>query len=238
MIYAELAVDADSVVRSKDNSMTAESSESISPIVQSLVSRFPVLDKNGLSLYLSDIVSWNRRIPLVSRKNTISVLKRLVIQSLLFREFIVEHCSSPAAFAETRIVDIGTGAGFPGLIWKMIDPGSNLTLVERNQKKATFLQREVVVLGMDGVEVVEIDAHVASARLDLKGSFDLAVSFAVGGVERVSPLVDPFLRPGGWYATQRPLSEKSDSITADGNLELTATRKAETGNFCLFCKSG
>ncbi len=158
-------------------------------------------------------------------------------QSVLFRDFLVEQISPFKVFAETGIVDIGTGAGFPGLIWKMVDPKSNLTLVERNQKKATFLQREVVLLGMEGIEVVESDALEASARSDLNGSFDLAVSFAVGGMERVSPYVDPFLRPGGWYATQRPLSEKVAPATSDGNLQLTASLETETGNFCLFRKS-
>ncbi len=217
--------------------MTTEPSEAMLSVVQSLVSRFPVLDERLLNRYLSDIESWKRRIPLVSRKNTLAVLERLVTQSVLFRDFLVEQISPFKVFAETGIVDIGTGAGFPGLIWKMVDPKSNLTLVERNQKKATFLQREVVLLGMEGIEVVESDALEASARSDLNGSFDLAVSFAVGGMERVSPYVDPFLRPGGWYATQRPLSEKVAPATSDGNLQLTASLETETGNFCLFRKS-
>lgn len=217
--------------------MTTEPSESILSVVQSLVSRFPVLEERLLNRYLSDIESWNRRIPLVSRKNTLLVLERLVSQSVLFRDFLVEQISPITVFAETGIVDIGTGAGFPGLIWKMVDPESNLTLVERNQKKATFLQREVVLLGMEGIEVIESDALEASARSDLNGSFDLAVSFAVGGVKRVSPYVEPFLHAGGWYATQRPLSEKADLATSDGNLQLTASLETETGIFCLFRKS-
>jgi 16S rRNA (guanine527-N7)-methyltransferase len=217
--------------------MTTESSESIPLIVKSLVARFPALDEDLVSRYLQDIVSWNRRIPLVSRKNTTSVLERLLTQSVLFREFLIEQIQPVEAFTGARIVDIGTGAGFPGLIWKILEPASNITLIERNQKKVTFLQRTVVLLGLDGLEVVESDALAASARVDLNGFFDLAVSFSVGNVERVSPYVEPFLRAGGWYATQRPFADLSPQATADGNLELTATRKTETGCFCLFRKS-
>ena len=218
--------------------MTTESPESIPSIVKSLVSRFPALNEDLLGRYLCDIESWNRRIPLVSRKSTTTVLERLVKLSVLFREFIIEQIQPAPAFVGTKVVDIGTGAGFPGLIWKILDPASNITLVERSQKKSTFLRRMVVSLGLEGVEVVESDAKVASRQPGVGGSFDLAVSFAVGNMERVAPYIEPFLRPGGRYATLRPLAENCPPATTGGILELVATREMESGRFCLYRKAG
>lgn len=210
--------------------------DTVSAIVEPIFREFGNLNKSLLTQYLEDVVSWNRRIPLVSRKTTFTVLDRLVRQSILLHGHIERHGGLDKPFVSLKIVDIGTGAGFPGIIWKILEPRSSITLIERNHKKATFLMRTATTLGLSDVSVVERDALEASASPDLSNSFDLAVTFAVGDTQRVVPFVDKLLRPGGLYATLRPLEEGAAPIDMAPSLDFVGSRQESFGSFCLYRK--
>jgi len=209
----------------------------IPSLVASLAADFPVLDKIQLSRYLGDIVDWNDRAGLVSKRTTTISLDRLVRQSVQLLEFITRYAVLPQQATPPSVVDIGSGAGFPGIVWKLVEPTLRVTLVERKPKKATFLERMVSVLGMDGVEVVEGDA-VEVAHFDrFRGHFDAATSIAVGAPAAVAHFVEGFLCEGGCYCTMRPRREKRPAETAGKTLVLVATEEQQYGRFSLFRKS-
>lgn len=212
------------------------SPETVSAIVEPIFREFGPLNKTLLTQYLEDVVSWNRRIPLISRKTTFTVLDRLVRQSILLHDYIGEQSGLIKPFERLKTVDIGTGAGFPGIVWKILEPHVSITLIERNHKKVTFLMRTATALGLSDVSVVERDALEASASPDLSNSFDLAVTFAVGDTQRVGPFVDKLLRPGGLYATLRPLGEHAVPNDMGQRMDFVGSRQESFGNFCLYRK--
>jgi 16S rRNA (guanine527-N7)-methyltransferase len=136
-----------------------------------------------------------------------------------------------------EVVDIGSGAGFPGLVWKLLAPELALTLVDRKRKKVTFLERTCVVLRLNDVEVVEGDAVEVSSYERFRGRFDVAVSLAVGTPAEVARFVEPFLRDGGCYCAVRPLEESAQAPDVGKTLSLSATKEAEHGRFFLFRKT-
>jgi len=166
-------------------------------LVTSLVSRHSTLPSTALSTYLREIVNWNNRVALVSRRSTVSVLDRLVGQSVGLWELVEAQRKQPL----TSFVDIGTGAGFPGVIWKMMSPAAMGLLVERREKKATFLDHVVHRLGFADIEVYAGDARDAARRAAVAGAFDVAATLAVATPEDTIPLVRPFLKAGGLFAT-------------------------------------
>jgi 16S rRNA (guanine527-N7)-methyltransferase len=175
---------------------------SIDPIDTGLLADALVAKHNGiprdlLSTYLGEIVNWNNRVGLVSRRSTKTVLERLVSQSVGLWDLVASQCdATPSSY-----VDVGTGAGFPGVIWKMLAPGTSGLLVERREKKATFLDRVTRVLGFGDLEVFSGDARDASQRPGWKGAFELATTLAVATPDETIPLVRPFLSPAGLFAT-------------------------------------
>jgi 16S rRNA (guanine527-N7)-methyltransferase len=196
-------------------------------VAESAVSQYPALPFDPLFSYLSAIVEWNERIGLVSRQRPLEVLARLVSQSARLWEMV-----TAAASPVTRAIDIGTGAGFPGMIWKLLSPGTEIVLVDRRANKATFLQRTVAVLGLDRVEVFQGEAEDAARHSRLQESFDAAATMTVGPLDITIPLVTPFLRPGGVYATVLPTGEEPPPSVSGFRLVTSETDPG--GTRCLF----
>jgi len=166
-------------------------------LVTALVTRHSVLPRPVLSTYLGEIVNWNHRVALVSRRSTISVLERLVGQSVRLWELVEAQREQPL----TSFVDIGSGAGFPGIIWKMMSPAAVGFLVERREKKATFLEHVVHGIGFADIEVYAGDARDAARRAAVAEAFDVAATLAVATPQDTIPMVRPFLKAGGMFAT-------------------------------------
>jgi 16S rRNA (guanine527-N7)-methyltransferase len=214
--------------------MDSQPSPRIRSLARDISADFPALDADVLGQYLGDIIEWNERVPLISRQSTLTVLDRLVRQSAELYEFARRHGELSRGAAGTAVVDIGTGAGFPGLVWKLMDPDLRVTLVERKGKKTTFLERAKIVLRLDRAEIVNGDAWEISGHERFRGRFDVATSFAVGAPADVARHADPFLRDGGCYLTMRPLGEVAvDSIAG---YSLDATEDSVFGRFCLLRK--
>lgn len=94
-------------------------------------------------------------------------------------------------------VDIGSGAGFPGLPMKIAFPDLRPTLIESVGKKTRFLEELVVKLDLDNVSVVTARAEIMAHRDDHREKFDFAVARAVANISTLVELTLPFCRIGG-----------------------------------------
>ena len=216
----------------------AAAPDNVESAVKQLAHDIPALDEYLLARYLNDIVSWNARIPLVSRISTIPVLMRLVRQSALLHDFVREIAGPNLPRGKVNVVDVGTGAGFPGVIWKMVDQSAHVTLIERNQKKATFLQRVASTLGFSGLDIIERDAREISLQPAMNHAFDVALMFAVGRPADVYVYVERLLCPGGWYATVRPRNESKTPAEMGERVKFVAAREEPFGSLCVYRKIG
>jgi 16S rRNA (guanine527-N7)-methyltransferase len=105
-------------------------------------------------------------------------------------------------FGEAAI-DIGSGAGFPGLPIKIVRPALRLTLLEANAKRAAFLERVTQTLALAGVTVVNARAEVAGHDSQHREAYDLALARAVAPLSVLAELALPFLRLGGTLAAPK-----------------------------------
>src|ERR1700681_3911544 len=109
------------------------------------------------------------------------------------------------------VVDVGSGAGLPGLPLKIIRPELELTLVESDQDKAAFLVHACATLGLAGVEVVARRAEEVGHEPRLREAFDVAVARALAPLPVLAELCLPLVRVGG-----RLLAQKTESEDLDG----------------------
>ncbi len=217
--------------------MNNQSPTRLDAITSALVREFPELPATLLARYLADIVTWNDRVGLVSRRSTTAVLDRLVRQSVLMYQFLLENlpaASTTRPDKDLRVVDVGSGAGFPGVVWNLLQSGIRVTMIERKQKKTTFLQRTIKTLDLKHAEAIAGDALELGHRDDLVSGFDVAVSFAVGTPDSVARLIEPFLDSNGVYCTLRPRGEEPQPEIANRVLRLIAFTDHEFGRFCLY----
>jgi 16S rRNA (guanine527-N7)-methyltransferase len=99
-----------------------------------------------------------------------------------------------------RVIDVGTGAGLPGLALKIARPDLRLTLLDSTAKKLGFCRAVADDLGLEGVEIVHARAEAAAKLPELAGQFDLVTARAVAPLGRLLPWLAPFPAPGGLVA--------------------------------------
>lgn len=153
------------------------------------------------SRYLWLLLQWNRAHRLTGYKQPAEIAEKLFLDSLYFLQWVPP--GSP------RVLDLGAGAGIPGLPMKIVEPGIRLTLVEVRRRRLSFLSAVVRELGLKGVSVLSGRAEaLIQAQLELGGAFDVVVTRAMGPLRSVLPLAMAFVRPGGLFIASGPPAGK------------------------------
>lgn len=101
---------------------------------------------------------------------------------------------------KARVIDVGAGAGLPGLALKIARPDLRLTLLDSTAKKLVFCRAVVDDLGLPDVETLHARAEEAGRQPDQAGAYDLAVARAVAPLDKLLLWCAPFVRPGGHVA--------------------------------------
>lgn len=141
-----------------------------------------------LAVHANEMLRWNRSIRLTAITDPVEVAVKHVVDSLLLLRF--------APFPG-RILDFGSGAGYPGIPLALYLPGSRVTVLEASVKKCAFLLRARGMLRLSNVEVVQGRAEERT-RLPL-GMQDHIVTRATAAAGEVIPLLSPYLADGGRF---------------------------------------
>ncbi len=104
-----------------------------------------------------------------------------------------------------QVIDVGTGAGFPGLPLKLVEPSIHLTLLDSQRKRVTFLEEVVGMLKLEGVSCIQARAEEQSRLEDWRECFDCAVSRAVAELRILVELCLPFVKVGGFFLAMKSL---------------------------------
>jgi 16S rRNA (guanine527-N7)-methyltransferase len=158
-----------------------------------------------------------------ARQNLTTLRDREAIERRHFGESLalLDALVSLNALASPAI-DIGAGAGFPGLPIKILRPELELTLLEATGKKARFMTLVVETLGLSGVTVINGRAEELAHDPGHRGAYALALARAVAPLRILVELALPFVRPGGYLASpkgsgaQREIREAADALRLCG----------------------
>lgn len=123
------------------------------------------------------------------------IKQRHFLDSLIAVEIINSHAKTKTP----KVVDIGSGAGFPGLVLAIAMPNINLTSVEATGKKIDFQKQALAEMKLGNVEAIHARAEELSNNPKYREQFDFAVSRAVADLAILSELCLPFVKPGGYF---------------------------------------
>jgi 16S rRNA (guanine527-N7)-methyltransferase len=141
------------------------------------------------AMYKNELLDWNARTNLISENSAGEIITRHFLDSLTALQFITK----PRAL----IIDIGSGAGFPGLPLKIARPDLKIYLLEANRKKVSFLKHVIRLLQLEETQVLH-DRVENILKTDLwKEKFDLLISRATFKMDELMNLGDFFLAPAG-----------------------------------------
>ena len=174
------------------------------------------------SIYALELAKWNRRMNLTAIERPEEVQLKHFLDSLTIAPILRER-----GLDSGRLVDVGSGAGFPGLPLKIALPNLRLALVEATGKKARFLEHIVATLGLKDVEVLCGRAEELAHDPSLRERFDVAVSRAVAEMNALLELTLPFCRPGGIMVAQKKGDVAAELTAAHRALETLGGRLLE-----------
>ncbi len=147
-----------------------------------------------LAAYRDLVLDWNRRFNLTAVKDPAEVDRRLVLDAL---RLLPAFDLATAGLARPGLVDVGSGAGFPGLVLKIARPQLDVTLLDATGKKVRFLDHAATELGLDHVAAVHGRAEELGHDRAHRGRYDVATARAVAALPTLLEYVVPFLRVGG-----------------------------------------
>jgi len=149
------------------------------------------------SSYLDLLVKWNQKINLTSEKSSQDILLRHIFDSLQYAPFIS---------TQDEIVDIGSGAGFPGIPLKIIYPELVATLIESQRKRCSFLETVISQLGLTAIKVIHDRAEKTSPERLVKA----VILRGVSDIKSCLELATPFLGEGGKVVLKKGLEERGE----------------------------
>ena len=147
-------------------------------------------EQTAFETYIGLLAAWQRVYRLVGSADPGWVVDELILDSLLFGPFLPSTA--------TRVLDLGSGAGIPGIPLKIVSPALRFTLLDARRRRASFLATVVRELGLSDTEVIPHRSEEALARRpELRAGFDAVVTRCAGGLASVARSATPFLAPGG-----------------------------------------
>jgi len=179
----------------------------------------PQVDAFGL--YYQQLLIWNERISLTSITDYEEVQVKHFLDSLSCLQVL------DTVAPDARCIDIGAGAGFPGLPLKIVWPRLQLTLLESVGKKVRFLTHMVEAMGLQETDIVQGRAEELGRNPDYREAFDVALARAVAQMSVLVEYALPLVRVGGIFVAQKGDDIEVEMKSAGAAIELLGGRLQE-----------
>lgn len=148
-----------------------------------------------LDTYANLLVDWNTRMNLTGITDSEGIMTRHFEDSLTMLHFI----SLPE---KACVIDVGTGAGFPGMVLKICRPDLDMTLLDSLQKRLVFLDEVATQLKLS-VKTVHLRAEEGGRKPECREKFDLACARAVANLRELSEYCLPYVKVGGQFVSMK-----------------------------------
>ena len=171
--------------------------------------------KKQFLTYYKNLVLWNQVMNLTAITDMEEVYTKHFVDSLSF----IKAISGQAMPEGSRLIDVGTGAGFPGLPLAIVYPDLQVTLMDSLNKRIRFLDDTVEQLGLANIRTVHARAEELARNKQHREQYDLCCSRAVANISTLSEYCLPFIKQGGLFISYK--SEKAEEELKESGKAVT-----------------
>ncbi len=172
------------------------------------------------------LLEWNEKFNLTAIREVEQIRRKHFLDSLTCFLAFGDH-------KPNSLIDIGTGAGFPGIVLKIMIPKMRLTLVESVGKKASFCEHVVQALKLDNVQVIKERAEVLGQDMAHREKYDWAVARAVAQLPILAEYLLPLVRLGGHVLAQKGETGPAEAHKAERAIKLLGGHIRQLHPVCL-----
>ncbi|WBY64460.1 16S rRNA (guanine(527)-N(7))-methyltransferase RsmG [Thermocaproicibacter melissae] len=176
-------------------------------------------------VYASLLTEWNEKINLTAVVDPEGIAAKHFLDSIL----ILKYYDIPQG---EKMIDVGTGAGFPGVPLKIMRPDLQLTLLDGLNKRLVFLAELTKKLGLEA-EIVHARAEEAARQKQFRTAFGFATARAVAAMPVLCEYCLPFLRMGGVFAAMKGPDAEEEGKSAERAIALLGCKTEKTVKYTL-----
>lgn len=161
--------------------------------------------------YMKLLIEWNEKINLTAITEPEEIITKHFIDSLTILKYIKN---------DYKVVDVGTGAGFPGIPLCIMNPTIKMTLVDSLNKRLIFLQEVVNTLKLKNIEIVHARAEELGQNIKYREAFDIATSRAVANLSTLSEYLIPLVKINGKIISMKASNAKQEIDEAQNAIQI------------------
>jgi len=155
----------------------------------------------AFDLYLEQLLKWNQKINLTAIRTE---------KGIVLKHFLDSLSVCPYLSKTSSLLDIGSGAGFPGIPLKIVQDNLEITLIDSVRKKVDFQRHIIRMLGLKGIDAIHGRAQDKEILQSMGGRFDLVLSRAFTDLQTLLLLSSPFLKKDGTVLAMKSRSEDEE----------------------------
>lgn len=176
--------------------------------------------------YYEMLIDWNEKINLTAITEFEEVLKKHFLDSISIGRLLIQDES-------VSILDIGTGAGFPGIPIKIAFPDTKVTLLDSLNKRVIFLNEVIKELSLDNIMALHGRAEDFAKKEDMREQFDFCVSRAVANLSSLSEFCLPYVKVGGTFISYKSEKAKEELEASKNAISILGGGNVKTDEFLL-----
>lgn len=186
-------------------------------IIKELKEKYGESTADRLLSYLDLVLERNEHINLTAVRDRDEAIVKHVLDSLAI-------CDLPEYKAAKKVIDVGTGAGFPGALLAIVNPDKEFTLLDSTLKRLRVIDEFAEALEISNLKTIHARAEEINRKPEYKGVFDLCVSRAVADLDTLSKWCLPFVRKGGSFIAYKGENYSEELERADKTLKKLSGR--------------
>ena len=190
------------------------------------------LKKNNLSVrkesykkfydYMNNVLEWNTKINVTAVRDEENFIIKHYIDSLMISGYLNNN---------SKVIDIGTGAGFPGIPLKLFNENINITLIDSINKKLNVIRDSIKGLDLNKIDIIHSRAEDLAIKSEYREMYDIATTRAVSNLSTILEYMMPFIKVGGFAVCMKGPNYQEELENARNAIKILGGKIEKIENF-------